>query len=295
MNQQEENTSPSEVETSKTGESSIQRFIPPDPSREEIVFIAQYLPGEEPTTTTTTSSAVSGNERLAKPEETSEQPKPASATSWFERSCKEVIAPVHGKKVHVKMDFGNDNKSLLDRRGLKQQIGADKVPTVFLSKANLWNDTPQTFRYWFLEGTDVQKQKVRDAIDEWTWYGNVQFNEATSAAKSNIRIRFDPDDADDGSWSYVGQQCEQIPSTDATMNLAGLDKWSDPLTLNERAVILHEFGRVLGLLHEHQSPAHGGTAIRNIQPAINLYTKTQGWSIQQIYDQFIDVYEMSDV
>lgn len=286
-NQQEGNTSPSEVEARKTGESTTQGFILPYPSIQAIVFIAHYLPGEKPTLAATTSVAVNGDETLAKPEKISEQPKPASTTAWFKRSCKEVIAPIY-----VKKDFDNDNESLLRRRGLEKQVGADKVPTVFISQEYLWNGTPQILKYWFLEGTDVQKQKVRDAIVEWTWYANVQFNEATSAAESNIRIRFDPDD---GSWAYVGRQCERIPSADATMNLAWLDKWSDSLTLNERAVILHEFGHALGLLHEHQSPAHGGTAIINIQAAIDLYTKTQGWSIDQIYHQVIDVYKMSDV
>jgi hypothetical protein len=78
------------------------------------------------------------------------------------------------------------------------------------------------------------------------------------------------------------------------MNLAWLDRFS-PITSNERATILHEFGHVLGLLHEHQSPAHGGQAIRNVQAAISLYTKTQGWSVQQVYDQVINVYAMNEV
>ena len=257
--QQERNTSPSKVEASRTEGSATLGFVLPYPS---IVFIAHYLPDEKPIMTDTASGVAKGDKTLAKLEETSEHPRPDSITSWFKRSCKEV------------------------------QVDSGKLFTVFTSQGNLWNGTPQTIKYWFLDGTDVQKQKVRDVIDEWTWYANVQFNEATSAAESNIRIRFDPND---GNWSYVGRQCEHIPSTDATMNLAWLDKWSEPLTLNERAVILHEFGHVLGLLHEHQSPAHGGPAIRNIQSAIDLYTKTQGWSIAQVYDQVINTYKMTDV
>ncbi len=49
------------------------------------------------------------------------------------------------------------------------------------------------------------------------------------------------------------------------MNLAWLQA-SGSMTANERASILHEFGHVLGLLHEHQIPAHGGTAINRRPP-----------------------------
>ncbi len=104
-----------------------------------------------------------------------------------------------------------------------------------------------------------------------------------------------PLQSQDGSWSYVGQDCHTIQPQDATMNLAWVLPSGAVATQNERAVILHEFGHVLGLLHEHQSPAHGGTAVVNVQAALDMYRTGQHWPDQQIYDQVINVYKMKDV
>lgn len=194
------------------------------------------------------------------------------------------------------MHNGGNGNALLEQRGLHKQLSGDGFSTIFINNDQLWNSTPQILKFHFLSGdharTEEQREKVREAIDEWTWYASVEFEEATAAATSNIRILFDPND---GSWSYVGRQCEKVAVTDATMNLAWLDKSNPSLTTNERAVILHQFGHVLGLLHEHQSPAHGASAISNIGAIIDLYPKTQGWTIQQVYDQVINMYSFSDV
>lgn len=205
-------------------------------------------------------------------------------TSWFKKACKTVEIPLGDEKLA-------DGKDLLARRSLSHSIGPDKIPTLFASNKLLWDGTPQILSYYFIDGNESQRNKVAKVIDEWTWYANVEFREASSAEDSNIRIRFNPDD---GSWSYVGTQSDRISKQDATINLAWLDASSD-LTSNERAVILHEFGHVLGLIHEHQSPAHRGYAVKNIGAALDLYSKPQGWSDQQIYDQVINVYKVNDV
>jgi len=46
-------------------------------------------------------------------------------------------------------------------------------------------------------------------------------------------------DEDDGAWSYIGLDNKSIPLHAATLNLGWVDE----------AVILHEFGHVLGLAH----------------------------------------------
>lgn len=180
---------------------------------------------------------------------------------------------------------------MMSNLGLVSAMGPDKVPTVSSNEQNLWNGTPQTISYFFMGGNHLQHEKVTQAIEEWTWYANVEFVEAFSAEESNVRITFDPDD---GSWSYIGRRCDIIPVTEATMNLAWLDKFSQ-ITSNEKAVILHQFGHTLGLIHEYQSPAHGNPVVQNIAAVLDLYKGTQGWTQQQIYDQVINVYNKSDV
>ena len=57
------------------------------------------------------------------------------------------------------------------------------------------------------------------------------------------------------------------------MNLGWLD--DTPVantTANERGVILHEFGHVLGLVHEHQSPVRGGKI--HLRPEGKFYLLT---------------------
>ncbi|KAF4341769.1 hypothetical protein FBEOM_4280 [Fusarium beomiforme] len=206
-----------------------------------------------------------------------------NGASWQQRACKDVVP--------WKLENKSVSGGMMAKLGLGYAIGPDKVPIVFTNEQNLWNGTPQILSYFFMGGTELQQEKVTRAIEEWTWYGSVVFMEASSPRESNVRITFDPND---GSWSYIGRQCDSIPETEATMNLAWLDRFS-PMTANERAVILHEFGHALGLLHEHQSPAHGNKAVQNVDAALELYKRTQGWTKEQIFDQVIYVYNKSDV
>ncbi|ETS64624.1 hypothetical protein PaG_01094 [Moesziomyces aphidis] len=198
------------------------------------------------------------------------------SNEWFSKTCKDVVTP----------------DTL--QTAVTQGVSTSTSGTVLASTEKLWPDSPQTIHYCFLPGdhvgSNVQQDKVRNAIQEWSHYANVRFVEGVDPASCDIRITFDPKD---GSWSYVGTDSRIIEPRDATMNLAGLQA-SASMTANERASILHEFGHVLGLLHEHQSAAHGGTAI-DVQAALELYRSDRRWSDKQVHDQVLDVYNQYDV
>lgn len=70
----------------------------------------------------------------------------------------------------------------------------------------------------------------------------------------DVRISF----AKDGSWTYLGRQCLQVLLAEPTMNLEGIDPKTPDMTPCEMRDILHEVGHMLGLVHEHQSPARKG-------------------------------------
>lgn len=105
-----------------------------------------------------------------------------------------------------------------------------------------WN-SGQVIKIRFLNGTDEQRNKVRNFAAEWSNICNIIFKYVTEG-ESHVRISFDPNI---GSWSYVGTDCLWVSADQPTMNFGWLDK----------AVVLHEFGHMLGLVHEHQNPEGG--------------------------------------
>lgn len=100
-----------------------------------------------------------------------------------------------------------------------------------------------TIRIRFMGGTKAQHDMVKKHAPDWTKYANLKF-EFTNDPNAEVRITFD---SSDGAWSYVGLDNKNIPIHAATMNLGWLD----------RGVILHEFGHMIGLGHEHQNPDGG--------------------------------------
>ena len=103
-----------------------------------------------------------------------------------------------------------------------------------------------TIKICFLEGTAEQIEMVKDVAMQWVKYANLTFEFVDNIIDSDIRVRFDESD---GAWSYVGTDNLNIPKPSATLNLG----W-----VNEH-VILHEFGHMIGLSHEHQNPKGGIT------------------------------------
>jgi hypothetical protein len=100
-----------------------------------------------------------------------------------------------------------------------------------------------TIRIRFLGGTAEQRKMVETIAPQWCNHANLKF-QFTDDPRAEIRVTFD---ADDGAWSYVGTDNAGIPLHAATLNLG----WQD------QAVILHEFGHMIGLAHEHQNPDGG--------------------------------------
>jgi len=100
----------------------------------------------------------------------------------------------------------------------------------------------------FLSGTPTLQKRVKAVAREWEKFANVTL-EFRDHGPTDIRIAFI---AGNGSWSYLGTVCRQIPDPDPTMNYGWIDEDSDEAEL--RRVVLHEFGHALGLIHEHQNP-----------------------------------------
>jgi hypothetical protein len=91
----------------------------------------------------------------------------------------------------------------------------------------------------FINGTSAQQEIVKRFAPQWCNYANLTF-EFGNAVDAQIRIAFN----DDGAWSSVGTDASRVSRNQPTMNFG----WQD------EAVVLHEFGHAIGLIHEHQNP-----------------------------------------
>jgi serralysin len=120
----------------------------------------------------------------------------------------------------------------------------------FLLDAYKWQAGTQV-RVRFMEGDPGLQKRVAEVAKEWTGppqMANVGF-EFVDSGDADVRVAFAQGN---GSWSYLGTMCQQIPSGKPTMNYGWLTPNSDKAEL--RRVVLHEFGHALGLIHEHQNP-----------------------------------------
>jgi hypothetical protein len=133
--------------------------------------------------------------------------------------------------------------ALLPGRPKTAIVGADKhtapLHAVVTRVDKLWGSLPYIIKYSFVSGefggTDMQHDKVKRVIQEWTLYANVEFKEVFTG-QAELRIAFDPDG---GSWSLVGTDNLKAKNQ-PTMNLGWIDPESEQATDSESAVILHE-------------------------------------------------------
>jgi serralysin len=109
----------------------------------------------------------------------------------------------------------------------------------------LWSPG-SVLRVCFIQRNPSFERAIRRYLPLWSVYANVQF-EFLADKDAEVRVAFGEGR---GNWAYIGTDCMAIPLDQPTMNFGFLD----PAEIN----VLHEFGHVLGLLHEHNHP-HGIT------------------------------------
>lgn len=147
-------------------------------------------------------------------------------------------------------------------------------------------------KYSFFGGTPKQQAKVEEVIQEWTWYANITFEKSPPKnSDATLRITFDPTK---GSWSYVGNSAKSCVGPAPTINLGWISD-TDTIAKKERGVILHEFGHVLGLMHEHESPARNASLRLKEREIIQYYSETQNWDEATVRKQVLDVYSKESV
>ena len=132
---------------------------------------------------------------------------------------------------------------------------------------------------------EVDKLSIKEAvkkvvIERIKPLVNLDISFVDNPEQANVRVSFDPSG---GAWSLVGtDHLEQ--KSGATMNLG----WFDVPTT------IHEFGHVLGMIHEHQNPS-GQTIRWNENKVIEWAKETQGWSEQTTRDNIINKYDKNSI
>ena len=118
----------------------------------------------------------------------------------------------------------------------------------------------------------IVKERIQPLI-------NLRLEFIDNGAAANVRISFD---SNTGAWSLVGTDCLRSRPGEATMNLG----WFDVPTT------IHEFGHMLGMIHEHQNPR--GQKIQWNDAAVYAWAKRdQGWNKQQTDTNILDKYDVA--
>jgi hypothetical protein len=104
-----------------------------------------------------------------------------------------------------------------------------------------------TLGIFFVDGIKQEHDFIRRAAGAWLQgeLGNyVAFKWDVDQNRADIRVSLV---SSKGNYSEIGRRARSIPVDHETMNVAALTD----------AIVQHEFGHALGLLHEHQHPQAG--------------------------------------
>jgi len=111
---------------------------------------------------------------------------------------------------------------------------------------------------------------------------NMKFNFISDKRRANIRISF----KGKGCWSFIGTDNNNVFSHHSpTMNF----QWFDVGT------VLHEFGHVLGLVHEHQNP-RGNPINWNLLKLFQYFGGPPNyWDPAQVMTQVVNKYSITEI
>ena len=181
----------------------------------------------------------------------------------------------------------------LDTEG-NQAINATGVrERAALLNAAFWGKGVK-LRVSFMGGTLELQRRVAALAQAWPDQTRANFSfdfligDGQDPAEGDIRIAFEQGK---GSFSRLGRYAQNVDRREKTMNLG----WMTMALAEDqaRAVVLHEFGHALGLVHEHMNPAQ---IIDWDKEKVRAdMRKSQGWDDAKIDANMFHRYDTSTV
>ena len=152
-----------------------------------------------------------------------------------------------------------------------------------ITMGQLW-DPGTEIRVAFLDSDPFYHQKVQQHLKEWTDAVNLSFAFVPPTdPTAMVRISFAFNRLYDSQLGFEAH--ERLRGRGGYTMRLGFDPQHDEDMYNYYT--LHEFGHVLGLVHEHQNP---GTTIQwNEQAVINYYMRTNpGWTADTVRQNILN-------
>jgi hypothetical protein len=163
----------------------------------------------------------------------------------------------------------------------------DTIPGRNLAQNYYTWDNGATILVKFLPGGS---QKLRNDVMRyskiWEQYANIKFKFVPdNAPVSQVRVKLTDED---GAWSMLGLKANSIASNEQTLNLDTISFLKLAGEAYWKGTIIHEFGHVLGLMHEQGFP---GAVRWNKQNLYKYYKETNDWDSAMVDAQVFEVYD----
>jgi hypothetical protein len=141
-----------------------------------------------------------------------------------------------------------------------------------------------------MDGSPEDHKLVKESINEWTKYANLNFDYVESNSEAEVRAAFGNLYVEPGAtYAFMGMQSADLSSDKPTLYLGLLHEMAEK---DKRRLVLHELGHILGLFHEHQNP-NCTNFIEFKKPDIyEFYLRTSGWTPDTVDAQIVKPYEV---